>query len=44
MECGNALLKNNYNIKIFNTINFKKSILGIDQKEKQHQREVSSTR
>ena len=26
MECGNALLKNNYNIKIFNTINFKKSM------------------
>ena len=26
IECGNALLKNNYNIKIFNTINFKKSM------------------
>lgn len=26
VECGNALLKNNYNIKIFNTINFKKSM------------------
>ncbi len=25
-ECGNALLKNNYRIKIFNTINFKKSM------------------
>lgn len=25
-ECGNALLENNYNIKIFNTINFKKSM------------------
>ena len=26
IECGNALLKNGYNIKIFNTINFKKSM------------------
>ena len=26
IECGNALLKHNYNIKIFNTINFKKSM------------------
>lgn len=26
VECGNALLKNNYRIKIFNTINFKKSM------------------
>ena len=26
IECGNALEKNNYNIKIFNTINFKKSM------------------
>lgn len=26
IECGNALLKNNYRIKIFNTINFKKSM------------------
>ena len=26
IECGNALLKQNYNIKIFNTINFKKSM------------------
>ena len=26
IECGNALLKNNYNIKIFNTINFRKSM------------------
>ena len=26
IECGNALLKNNYNIRIFNTINFKKSM------------------
>ena len=26
VECGNALLKNNYNIKIFNTINFQKSM------------------
>lgn len=26
IECANALLKNNYNIKIFNTINFKKSM------------------
>ena len=25
-ECGNALLKNGYRIKIFNTINFKKSM------------------
>ena len=25
-ECGNALLNNNYQIKIFNTINFKKSM------------------
>ena len=25
-ECGNALLKNNYRIKVFNTINFKKSM------------------
>lgn len=25
-ECGNALLKNGYDIKIFNTINFKKSM------------------
>lgn len=25
-ECGNALLKNNYRMKIFNTINFKKSM------------------
>lgn len=25
-ECGNALLKNGYSIKIFNTINFKKSM------------------
>lgn len=26
IECGNALEKNNYNIKIFNTINFRKSM------------------
>ena len=26
VECGNALLKNGYRIKIFNTINFKKSM------------------
>ena len=26
IECGNALLKHGYNIKIFNTINFKKSM------------------
>ena len=26
IECGNALLKGGYNIKIFNTINFKKSM------------------
>jgi len=26
VECGNALLKNQYRIKIFNTINFKKSM------------------
>lgn len=26
IECGNALLKNHYKIKIFNTINFKKSM------------------
>lgn len=26
IECGNALLKHNYDIKIFNTINFKKSM------------------
>ena len=26
IECGNTLLKHNYNIKIFNTINFKKSM------------------
>lgn len=26
IECGNALLHHNYNIKIFNTINFKKSM------------------
>lgn len=26
VECGNALLKNKYRIKIFNTINFKKSM------------------
>ena len=26
VECGNALLKNGYNIKIFNTINFRKSM------------------
>lgn len=26
IECGNALLKNHYNVKIFNTINFKKSM------------------
>ena len=26
IECGNALLKHNYNIKTFNTINFKKSM------------------
>lgn len=26
IECGNALLKNNYRIKVFNTINFKKSM------------------
>ena len=26
VECGHALLKNNYRIKIFNTINFKKSM------------------
>lgn len=26
IECGNALLKHNYQIKIFNTINFKKSM------------------
>ena len=26
VECGNALLKNGYRVKIFNTINFKKSI------------------
>ena len=26
IECGNALLKHHYNIKIFNTINFKKSM------------------
>ena len=26
IECGNALLKNGYDIKIFNTINFKKSM------------------
>jgi type IV secretion system protein VirD4 len=26
IECGNALLKNGYRIKIFNTINFKKSL------------------
>ena len=26
IECGNALLKNGYNIKIFNTSNFKKSM------------------
>lgn len=26
IECGNALLKHSYNIKIFNTINFKKSM------------------
>ena len=26
VECGNALLKNHYNIKIFNTINFRKSM------------------
>ena len=26
VECGNALLKNGYNIKIFNTINFTKSM------------------
>ena len=26
IECGNALLKNGYKIKIFNTINFKKSM------------------
>lgn len=25
-ECGNALVKNGYNVKIFNTINFKKSM------------------
>lgn len=25
-ECANALLKNNYRLKIFNTINFKKSM------------------
>ena len=26
IECGNALLKHGYNIKIFNTINFRKSM------------------
>ena len=26
LECGNALLKNGYKVKIFNTINFKKSM------------------
>ena len=26
IECGNALLKHGYHIKIFNTINFKKSM------------------
>ena len=26
VECGNALLKKGYRIKIFNTINFKKSM------------------
>lgn len=26
IECGHALLKHGYNIKIFNTINFKKSM------------------
>ena len=26
IECGNVLLKHGYNIKIFNTINFKKSM------------------
>ena len=26
IECGNALLKHGYNIKIFNTINFQKSM------------------
>ena len=26
VECGNALLKNGYKLKIFNTINFSKSM------------------
>ena len=26
VECGNALLKNGYKLKILNTINFKKSM------------------
>ena len=26
VECGNALLKNGYKVKILNTINFKKSM------------------
>ena len=31
VECGNALLKNGYKLKILNTINFKKSIRNMKQ-------------